>query len=479
MEFCRFSSECILDGSTLVDNVFIENFLPKAPENAVKVYLYGLYKCSHPSAYNNTATHFAAELGLTLEEIESAYVYLEQEGLVNLIVGTEMQVQYLPIKNAVNNIKKFNKSKYAEFNKKAQALISGRMITVTEYTEYYTLIEVYDLNPNALILIISYCTELKGANVGYRYILTVAKNWIAEGLRTYDEILEKIRTYNAFNSEISEILKICGIKRMATVEENDKFLKWKNNFGFEMQVIKYVASLIAEKYGKVNFALLDTKLLAYYEARRFSVEEIDDFDRNQKELFALAKEVCKNLGIYYENLNIVVEKYITKWLDHGHSPGSILLVAALCFKKSIKSLEGLDNNLAKLYKLGIIDENSIEEYVNNLLQKDQILKNLLEKIGITRHITHQDREFFKTWTENWKFGTELIEHAAEKAIGKNLPVQYMNKLLSLWFSNGVKTVEEANNVKVDFSYSNKTNKPEKLKKEDLSALFDSLEEVEI
>ena len=65
-------------------------------------------------------------------------------------------------------------------------------------------------------------------------------------------------------------------------------------------------------------------------------------------------------------------------------------------------------------------------------------------------------------------------------------MQYINKLLSTWHVNNVKTVEDAEKLKIDWSQnlSKETNKTLKSKnkvieKEDLSALFDSLEEIEI
>ena len=42
MAFCEFSSEVVSSNAITVDNIFITEFLPSAPEKCVKVYLYGL-----------------------------------------------------------------------------------------------------------------------------------------------------------------------------------------------------------------------------------------------------------------------------------------------------------------------------------------------------------------------------------------------------------------------------------------------------
>ena len=70
MAFCKYSSESTLSSTTQVDNVFISQFLPNAPDVCVKVYLYGLYKCQDPNAFDNTLENFSSQLGLSPQDIE-------------------------------------------------------------------------------------------------------------------------------------------------------------------------------------------------------------------------------------------------------------------------------------------------------------------------------------------------------------------------------------------------------------------------
>lgn len=481
MAFCKFSSECVLNNSTQVDNIFLNQFLPTAPNICVKVYIYGLYKCTNPNAYNNTVENFASELGLSVQDVEDAFLYWQDLGLVDILLGTSFQVRYIPLKNAINNTKKFSKTKYSDFNKKAQEIIEGRMITSTEYTEYYTVMEVFQIEPKAFILIMDYCTQIKGKNVGYSYIITVARNWASEGITTYDAVLEKIKSYNCATTEINKILKICGFKRSATVEEQDKFLKWTKDFDFSLDAIKFVADMILQKQNKVNFAKIDAKLTTYYEAKRLSIDEISDFESKKSEMFDIAKNVCKNIGVYYENLENIVEKYITKWLDLGHSAQSLTTLANYCFKNSIRSIDGLDTTIMKLYKLGLVTEKSIEEHLISLVKQDEEIKQILEKLGLSRKVNYQDRDFWKTWKFSWNIPNELIDFAVEKAISKTMPMQYINKILSSWHSEGITTKAQAEKTKFEVAETSKekVRATKTYEKEDLSALFDSLEEIDV
>ena len=175
MTFCKFSTEYTSNSFVQIENSFLSEFMPNAPENCVKVYLFGLYKCNNPLALDNNIESFSQILNLSQEDIVSCFLYWQELGLVQLLGTTPLEVRYLPVKHGSVKLKKFNKDKYKAFNMKAQELIA-RMITPLEYQEYYYLIESMHIEPDALLMIIDYCVKQKGDTVGYSYILTVAKN---------------------------------------------------------------------------------------------------------------------------------------------------------------------------------------------------------------------------------------------------------------------------------------------------------------
>lgn len=54
MSFCKFSTESIANNKIEIDNLFFENFLPGAPDDCVKVYLYGYYLAKNNLEIDNT-----------------------------------------------------------------------------------------------------------------------------------------------------------------------------------------------------------------------------------------------------------------------------------------------------------------------------------------------------------------------------------------------------------------------------------------
>ena len=94
-----------------------------------------------------------------------------------------------------------------------------------------------------------------------------------------------------------------------------------------------------------------------------------------------------------------------------------------------------------------------------------------------------DRDFYATWTNSWNMSEELIDYAAMISAGKAQPMQYMNKILSTWSNNNVKTLEQAKSQTPPADTTTKTNpaaiKGHNYSKEQLDSLYDSLEEIEI
>lgn len=479
MAFCKFSSEYVISKETPVDNLFINEFLPYAPAECVKVYLYGLYKCTNSSSYDNTIENFAKVLNLTEEEVEDAFLYWQDEGLVQVLNTCPIEIRFMPLKNVINNTKKYKPEEFSTFNRQVQEILEGRQITPTEYDEYYYLLKTMHFQPEALLMIIKFCTQIKGANVGYKYIVTVAKNWANEGITTTKSVEERLFTYEQAGSDLEKLLKICGAKRNATLEEREMFLKWTKELGFNYNTIEYVAKLL--KPTKVNFEKLDARLLKYYEMKKLSIKEIEDYEKEKSEMYTLAREINKKMGLYYENLEPVVENYVSKWLNLGHNSTSLLALADYCFKNSIRTLEGLDSTVLKLYKLGVVSMEAIEEYMQELISLDKEVKEILEKLGISRMVTNQDRTYYKTWKQDWNLSSELIALGVEMSAGKFQPLQYLNKLLSNWHTNSVKTLDEAKNYIIPEKAPEKVskNKGRSYKKEELDALFDSLEEIEL
>ena len=85
MSFCKFSSDYLMESFTLVDNLFMNEYLPYAEEGYIKVYLYGLYLCTNPSGRDNSVESFAKVLDMDEDKILEIFKYWQDQGLLEII----------------------------------------------------------------------------------------------------------------------------------------------------------------------------------------------------------------------------------------------------------------------------------------------------------------------------------------------------------------------------------------------------------
>lgn len=480
MPFCKYSIDMLANNQTTVDNIFINNYLPYADSNYVKIYLYGLYKCQDSNSKDNTLENFSNELHISQEDIEKAFSYWQEQGLVQILNLIPYEVRYLPITDVLNNHKKYNEKKYANFNTQAQEILSGRMITPNEYREYYDLIERLHIEKDALLQIINYCVKIKGDNVGYNYITTIAKDWANKKITTSKQVEQKIQEIEGLCGETSELIKALGLKRALNFDELELYKKWVISQEFDNAVVVWVAK--KNKSKQFVFQTIDKQLDKYYSMKLKTVDEIENYEEEKKSTYKIATTVLKNLGLYYENIEPVVDNYIYNWLNQGFSQEMLEKISNFCFKTNVRSLDGMDKVLNKFHKMGILSEQSLAQYFGEVLVIDKKIKEILESIGLSRNVNQYDRDKYRIWTQVWNLKDELITYACTLAVGKDQPMQYLAGVLSTFHDKNINTIEDAKNSFEIVSTKTKQKSfstERNYTKEEMNSLFQSIEEIEI
>lgn len=482
MGFCSFSTTLRNSSSTIIDNEFINEFLPGAPDGAVKVYLYGLFLCSNPQSDENDISTMSTTLSLSVDQIFEYYSYWQEVGLVQVINKTPLEVKYLSAKKYSGNSKMRSKTKYKDFNDQVQAILDGRMITPMEYNEYYNLIELHHFEPDALILIIKYCTKLKSTAINYPYILAVAKSFESEGVKTVTALEQKFLEQEQTSGDVKEILKALGLSRDADLDERNLYLKWTNTFGFTKNVVLLVASSLHKKGG---MSKLDETLSKYYEQKLFTLQDIENYSKEKEELYDIAKKVTSTLGLYYQNLDSTVEVYIKDWVQKGFDKNTLSLLSTYCYKQDIRSLSLMNEAVLKFFKKGLVSSEAISQYLGEVVEKDNSIKNILEALGSLRKVNSSDRDLYNIWSNDWNISDEIILFIAGRSKGTASPMRYMNRLLCDIHNKNITTLTEAEKLCNENGFlkakeQTKQNfEQREYSKEQLDALFDSLDDIEV
>ncbi len=439
-----FSKEFSKNAYTGIENAFITEYLKIADGNAVKVYLYGLYLCQNHGA--NELKDFAENVNLTESEVKDIFNYLEEFGLLSVLSFEPLNVEYLPVRGAfTSKPRKYKTEKYSEFTKGVQTLICSRMIPTNEYVEYFSIMETYNIKPEAMLLIIKYCVSLKGDDIGYKYISKVAKDFGNREINTIEKVEQELSAYNLRTGEIVNVLKALSSKRKPEIEDLNLYKKWTRELNFEPESIVYAASKI--KKGSIN--KLDEFLLELFAMKSFSKEEIKDYVERKEEIYQLAVKINRALSIYMEVIDTVVDTYTKKWLSYGYDGETLLFIAGKCFKSGKNTLPQMDELIENLYSLGYIDFTSVNDYFEGLKKTYDFIKKMLLISGANRYPNDWDKRSVDTW-KSWGFSEDMILEAATLASGKSSPIPYMNGILSNWKRDGVFTLDKPQNEKDSF-----------------------------
>ncbi len=430
MPFCCFENDDQNNKFVMLDSNFVTSFMPECNEVELKVYLYGLFLCQNPLSKDNTIEHIMDALSLSAKEVQDVYYALEQKGLVSVISFDPLQIQYKKSRNA-QIAKLYKKEKYAEFNTLLQECFPSKVIVnPNQYTQYYDFIETTNIQPEALLMIVRHCVKTYGSNVSGNYILQVAKTWVNDGIRSVEQVQQRIRQRELNTSILKEIAAAIGKTSQISEEDKDFFTKWTENWGYDSQAI-----LAACKKSFKSMAKLDTVLDECFKNGAISSIEVETYLKNKKKLSENAIDVAKELGLWYDNTAPVVENYISPWQQKGYSSQGLILIARYCFKNAIKELRYMDHVVNDFYNKGIISEEDIKVYFERLDKEEEQIKKLLEILGSSRIVTQSDREMLNVWMNIWGFDYETICEVAKLSVGK--PLGEIAKKLSILKSNNI------------------------------------------
>lgn len=337
MPFISVSDEIANKSFTYVENKFISKYLPVLDPVAVKVYLYSLYLFQ--SGFGGSLDDLAAKLNMTADEAQSYFEYLEEFELVSVISVSPFEVKILDAENISGTPKKFKPEKYADFTKAVQSIIKGRMISTNEFREYFVMLEEYGFEQNALIMIISYCVNLKGDNIRLQYIKKVARSFAEDGITSAKKVDEKLSAYTYSTTALIGIFKAAGINRQPDIEDDKLYKKWTAELGFDDGAI----AACAKKFKIKSTEKLDSTLEELYKNKKFDVKEIEAYCDGRIAVYNCALDIAKALGVYMQNAAPYLENYVNVWCDWGFGFTALKSIAEYCFKNGKKSFEEMND----------------------------------------------------------------------------------------------------------------------------------------
>lgn len=309
---------------TVLTNTFIDNYMPQANGEFVKVYIF-LLRILTDASKAFTLEYLADRLMCTERDIFRALNYWNNVGLLSTEMNPEGEISRITLHSpAMHNVmesaaavlplssdspKESQEQKMSKEEKlpsealpaKSSALTPERIQKLKENDEVVSLLYITEqylgktLTPTEMQKILYFYDELKlpadlieylieycvGRNhKSMRYIETVALAWAKEGVRTVD--MAKSAT-SRYSKDYFTILKSLGITGRSPVDTEVTMMDtWLKEYGFTMDIIQEACSRTILQTGQPSFQYTDKILSGWKKKNVHNLNDIQLLDAEHR-----------------------------------------------------------------------------------------------------------------------------------------------------------------------------------------------------
>ena len=237
-----------------VENIFINEYMPEADGDFVKVYL--LARLYAETERSISDVEMARQLGISKDRILEAWNYWEEWGaikkhylggdgrldfaveFVNLkemlyggdadepvLIDTDPEIKVKPVfgNEDINSLME-------QIEKKL-----GRTLSTTDLQAIINWIEDYKATPEVILKAVDYCTAKN--KMSFRYMGSLIEGWTSQGLNTADKIDDYLEEFDQKFSRYKRVMRALGYSKEASEEEKRIMDVWFDELGFNMDKV--------------------------------------------------------------------------------------------------------------------------------------------------------------------------------------------------------------------------------------------------
>lgn len=228
---CSLERSAAVSGATPVQNLFIMEYMPKAPEGYVRVYLFGLMLCS---CRGFETLDLPGGLGISEEEALEAFLYWQEMGLVRIVETEPLNVEYRMPSAAPY---KAGSRKYGSLIATLNKVCRPRVFSPQELTKIYDWIEIFGMDDATAVMLVRRCMDMKGPKVSIQYMDKAARGWADDGILTADLAEQRIKMEAERSSGARAILARWRKSRLPSEDELELYRKWTEDWGMTHEEI--------------------------------------------------------------------------------------------------------------------------------------------------------------------------------------------------------------------------------------------------
>ena len=430
----EFDEGFALFDTTPVDNQFIQEYLPAARGDDVRVYLYGLMRCYHPEKEMDLR-RISDELNMSQDEVEKAYRYWERRGLVRRVSDDPVSYRYVSLRrNQASNRGQVIDREYEAFTESLYEVFDhSRRLHGSEIRICYEWVEDLGLSPEVVIMLLKHMEKKRGRNFTIQSAQQVAVQMAEAGARTVEEAENFLSRDQAMYQGTKSILKRLGKRNAPSEDQVGMYRKWTQEWGFTPEAIEAACADTAG--GDPSMGYLDAILRNMREnAGHGKALDAAGVQAARAESEAL-KKVLRAAGAGARD-----EEKLAWYRELREAfPEEMILLAAKECKG--RPLEDTGSMLRSWQSRGIRTAEEARAYIHEFRAQSELMRKLRDLWGLSAGLGGADRAMIGTWEKEWGFTPELILYAAEAASGAEKPMAYLNKILREYQERGIYTRE--------------------------------------
>ena len=440
MALCSFSENYLMMGVTPVENLFIQEYLPRASGDYVRVYLYGLMQCYHPSE-DMTLERTAHILDLSVDTVRDAFQYWERHGLVRRVSDKPVSYQYMNIASVMLNEAPMDQDIYRhrDFNNRLQQIFGSRLLHSGEFNLACEWVEDLHLPEEVVLIMVEAYVSSHGAKCRFESINKVALKWAEEEIVTEEQAREKALCESDAWKLCQQVFKQLSISRKPTKAELEMAKKWLEEWKLSPKAV-IAACKETVNARNPNMGYLDGILRRSTQIT--ASDEMTSALEEQSRIHDAIKQLHETLGVAFVSPMPSEIKNYRNYLEAGFEPETILRIASeLAETKRTPSMNLLHKAVNDFLERGQITLQEVEAHLSHLSGLRAQVGRIYKLCGLDKAASAADAAQMEDWLNLAPI--ELIEYAAECARGKQVPASYITKLLTNWKNLDLTTVELA------------------------------------
>ena len=268
--------------TTVLENEFIDRYMPQANGEYVKVYLLLLRHLNTPSG-TLTISKIADILDHTEKDVIRALNYWKKQGLLDYETKSDStpasprEEQVQPETPAdVPSIQQYRSRKeFKELLFVAEQYL-GKTLSPTDIEAITYFYDTLHMSADLIEYLIEYCVE--NGHKSMHYIQKVAISWSERQIQTVEEAKSSTLTYN---KNCYSVMNAFGIKGRAPAAMELAYIrKWNEEYGFSLDIILEACNRTVNTIHQPNFEYADSILKNWLSKNVRTLKDIEAVDAN-------------------------------------------------------------------------------------------------------------------------------------------------------------------------------------------------------